>query len=23
ENAQPFLHALIAQTDKTVPAEGN
>ncbi|EOU6965737.1 TPA: hypothetical protein ACH7IC_002341, partial [Escherichia coli] len=20
---QPFLHALIAQTDKTVPAEGN
>ncbi|MCV5347974.1 hypothetical protein OFM93_22940, partial [Escherichia coli] len=23
ENAQPFLHALIAYTDKTVPAEGN
>ncbi|EJI7302060.1 TPA: DUF5329 family protein, partial [Escherichia coli] len=23
ENAQPFLHALIAQTDKTVPAKGN
>ncbi|MDF3827101.1 MULTISPECIES: YfeK family protein [unclassified Pseudocitrobacter] len=23
ENAQPYLHALIAQTDKTVPAEGN
>ena len=23
ENAQPFLHALIAQTDKTVPEEGN
>ncbi|MGC0289387.1 hypothetical protein ACUWFG_27785, partial [Escherichia coli] len=21
ENAQPFLHALIAQTDKTVPAQ--
>ncbi|HHU7953406.1 TPA: hypothetical protein ACULI8_005169, partial [Escherichia coli] len=21
ENAQPFLHALIAETDKTVPAQ--